>query len=327
MEPSNMKGPFVLGLDIGGTKLAAGVSTLTGEVLGWQRELTRREEGPQAVMARLIEMGRRAVEEAGVPWSEVKAAGIGCGSPLNRHTGVVQSPFHLPDWVDVPVTQMVTEALGVPAFLDNDANAAALGEYRFGAGRGVTNMTYLTVSTGVGGGVILDGRLWQGERDAAGEIGHTAVVWNGRVCRCGRPGCLEAYASGTGIADRAQEAVLAGEASVLTDLAGGVTQITAETVVAAARLGDPLATRLWEETVQILAAGIANAVNVLAVELVVLGGGVTGAGDLLFEPVRKLVRSQVVRPLADVIDVVPAQLGHQVGVLGAAAVALERLAL
>lgn len=322
-----MTGPFVLGLDIGGTKLAAGVSTLTGEVLGWQLEPTRREEGPMAVMARLIDMGRWAIADAGVPLAAVKAVGIGCGSPLNRHTGVVQSPSHLPDWVDVPVTQMVTDALGLPAYLDNDANAAALGEHRFGAGKGVQNMVYLTVSTGIGGGVILDGRLWLGQRDAAGEIGHTSVIWNGRPCGCGRRGCLEAYASGTGIAARAREAVLGGEPSVLTALAGDVTRLTAEHVVAAARQGDPVAVRLWDETLQVLAAGIANAANTLAVELVVLGGGVTRAGDALFEPVRRLVTSQLFRPLPDVVTVVPARLGDQVGVLGAAAVALDRLAL
>lgn len=321
-----MTSPVVLGLDIGGTKLAAGVGTLTGEVLGWQLEPTRPEEGPLAVMARLIEMGRRAIADAGVPLAAVKAVGIGCGSPLNRQTGVV-SPSHLPDWVDVPVTQMVTEALGIPAYLENDANAAALGEHRFGAGQGVRNMVYLTVSTGIGGGVILDGRLWRGERDAAGEIGHTSVAWNGRQCRCGRRGCLEAYASGTGIAERAREAVLAGEASGLTALAGDVSRITAAHVVAAARQGDPVAVRVWEETVQVLAAGITNAANTLAVELVVLGGGVTRAGDALFEPVKRLVANQLFRPLPEVVTVVPARLGEQVGVLGAAAVALDRLAL
>ncbi|NUS04009.1 MAG: ROK family protein, partial [Nonomuraea sp.] len=197
--------PPVLSLDIGGTKLAAGVVTGDGRVHGWQYAPTRREEGPRRVLARLFDLGRKAVAEAGPP--EVAAVGISCGGPLDSAAGVLECPPHLPGWIDVPVGAMAAEAFGVPSVLENDATAAALGEFRYGAGRGTRTMLYLTLSTGVGGGAVIDGRLHRGAAGNGGELGHVTVRPGGRRCSCGRHGCLEAYASGTSIAERAREAL------------------------------------------------------------------------------------------------------------------------
>lgn len=314
---------FILGIDIGGTKLAAGVVTAEGEQLSQDRVPTLASEGPDRVIDRLIDLCRHVVLLSGVPWSQIEAAGVGCGGPLDPHTGVIKEPPNLPGWIDVPLVQRLHDALGVPVFLDNDANAAALGEHHFGAGRGVANMVYLTISTGVGGGIIIDNRLYQGVNGNAGEIGHMSVDYKGRPCNCGSRGCLEAYASGTNIAARAREAVLAGRPSVL---AGNPEKITGETVFEAILQGDEVALQVWDETLEILGAGIASVINIFNPSLVVLGGGITNFGDLLFQPLRRIALSRAMGPLAQVVEIVPAQLGGQVGVLGAAAVALQNVA-
>lgn len=315
---------FLLGIDIGGTKLAVGVLSLTGELVAWDRIPTLAEEGPERVIDRIVGLTRQVVARAGLQWSQVMAAGVGAGGPLDPVAGVVQEPPNLPGWINVPIVERLEQALGIPAYLENDANAGALGEHRFGAGRGIANMVYLTISTGIGGGIIVEGRLYRGENGNAGEIGHMSLVVGGRPCKCGGRGCLEAYASGPSIAARAREAVLAGESSLLVSLAGSPDAITAETVEEALHRGDPVATRIWDETTEILGAGLANVIHIFNPRRVVLGGGITNFGARLFEPVERIALSRVMPALASVVEIVPAELGELVGVLGAAAVALER---
>jgi glucokinase len=326
MTSADKESTFILGIDIGGTKLAVGLVTPQGEQVAQDRVPTQVQEGPDRVIERLIALCRQVVAASGIPWDRVVAAGVGCGGPLDPITGVIMDPPNLPGWIDVPLVSRLQAALGMPVFLDNDANAGALGEHRFGAGRGVANMVYLTISTGVGGGIILGGHLYRGVNGNAGEIGHMSLVYNGRPCNCGSRGCLEAYASGTSIAARAREAVLAGEPSALVALAGSPEAITGESVALALQQGDPLASRVWAETMEILGAGIANVINIFNPSRVVLGGGITNFGDLLFTPVRRIALSRAFGPLLRIVEIVPAQLGAQVGVLGAAAVALEGLA-
>jgi glucokinase len=295
----------VLGLDIGGTKIAAAVVDADGGVHGF---VTAPSDADSSVgVERLFELGRRALAESGL---EVDAVGIGCGGPLDSERGVLVAPLHLPGWRDVPITDLAAAAFGRPAVLDNDATAAAAGEHRHGAGRGTRTMVYLTISTGVGGGVVVDGRLHRGPRGNAGELGHVTVDWHGRRCRgCGRRGCLEAYCSGTSIAERGVEAGL--EAGV-----------TAADVAEAARAGDEIASRVWDETCEALACGITSIANLFEPELVVLGGGVTRTGEQLLGPVREQVAAQVIGPP---FSIVAAASGDAVGVVGAATVAYERL--
>ena len=198
--------PF-LGMDIGGTKLAVAVATADGQVRAHLRDASRAEEGPDAMIERIVGMGQAAIVEAGLEIADIKAIGIGCGGPLDPVRGVVHHALNNPGWIDIPLVDRVEKALGRPAYLENDANAAALGEHRFGAGRGIRNLAYLTISTGVGGGVIVDGRLIHGETGNAGELGHISVRIDGRPCLCGSRGCIEAYCSGTSIADRTREAL------------------------------------------------------------------------------------------------------------------------
>jgi glucokinase len=304
----------VLALDIGGTKLAAGLVDGSGRVHSFQSVPT--PAGSARALDALFLLGRKAVADAGV---EVAAVGIGCGGPLDADRGVLLSPPHLPGWRDVPVADLAAAAFGLPAALDNDGTAAAEAEHRFGAGIGTSHMVYLTLSTGVGGGAVLDGRIYRGATGNGAELGHVVVDRNGRACRgCGGRGCLEAYVSGTSIAERARE--LVDDTSSLST----VEHLTAAEVAAHAVAGDGLAARVWRETVDALASGLVSIVNVVEPELVVLGGGVTRAGDALIEPVRAAVRAAAMTPAGKAVRVERAALGDQVGVVGAAAVAMRR---
>jgi glucokinase len=314
------RGRAVLALDIGGTKLAAGVVDESGRVHSFLVAPTEAERGPRTVLPRLFDLGRQAVTDSGLAWAEVGAVGIGCGGPLDAARGVLIAPLHLPGWQDVPVTAIAEDAFERPAVLENDATAAAAGEHRYGAGTGARNMVYLTISTGVGGGVVVDGRLYRGAGNGA-ELGHVTVDWRGRPCRgCGRLGCLEAYVSGTSIAERAREAVAQNGDSSLASLE----EPTAEDVAAAARAGDELAREVWDETVAALACGLTSIVNVFEPELVVLGGGVTRAGEQLLGPVRDWVRANAMEPAGRSADIVASALGERVGVVGAAAIVYDR---
>lgn len=314
-------GPIV-GIDIGGTKLAVGVATRDGRLLAEARQPTGVTDGPDAVIGRVVELARAVIAEAGHGAGQVTRIGIGCGGPLDPWRGVVLNALNNPGWIDIPLTERISEALAMPAYLDNDANAAALGEHRFGAGRGTANMVYLTVSTGVGGGVIAGGRLLRGENGNAAELGHLTVDAHGRRCQCGSIGCLEAYASGTNIAVRAREALSASAApSRLRTVPSA--DLTAAEVSAAAEAGDALAARVWSETTTLLGAGIASMIHAFNPALVVLGGGVTIAGDLLLDPVRRAVAERTMPWLHEVVRIVPAELGDRAGILGAVAVALD----
>ena len=310
----------MLGLDIGGTKLAVGVVTEDGRTHGVLVEPTRRDEGPDVVIERLFALGERSIEASGL--GSVSAVGVACGGPLDATSGVLIAPLHLPGWIDIPITDLAAARFGVPAFLENDATAAAFGEFQYGAGRGVNSMVYLTVSTGIGGGAILNGQLHRGAAGNGGEFGHVLVRSGGRECLCGRRGCLEVYASGSSIAARAREAVA--ERGADSALAG-LPDIRAEHVVAAADSGDPLARELWDETTDLLASAITDLVNVLEPELVVLGGGVTRSGSALLDPVREAVRRDAMAPAAAAARIELAGLADEVGVVGAAAVALDAL--
>jgi glucokinase len=313
---SRGSGP-ALALDIGGTKLAAALVGRDGSTSGVLVEPTRREEGWPAVVDRLFALGRRALADAGVP--RVSAVGIACGGPLDVDTGTLLSPPHLPGWNDVPIGPLAAHAFGAPFALQNDATACALAEFRFGAGRGTSTMLYLTVSTGIGGGAVVDGRLHLGATGNASEFGHLTVLRGGRECSCGRLGCVEAYSSGTSIAARATELVACGESTVLSRL----DRITAADVSKAAAAGDGVARAVWDESVEMLGTAVTDLVNVFEPDLVVLGGGVTRAGAMLLEPIRAQVAREAMRPAAEAARIALAGLGDRVGVVGAGAVAHE----
>lgn len=311
---------MILALDIGGTKLATAAFAHDGTISGLLIEPTRREEGPDTVLSRLMEMGHRSLQKAGVADNELEAVGISCGGPLDAEAGVLLSPPHLPGWDFVDIGTMTREEFHVPFALENDATAAALGQWRYGAGKGTQTMLYLTLSTGVGGGSIIHGKLHRGAAGNGGELGHIMVQRSGRLCiSCGRGGCLEAYCSGTAIAARAREAVDSGHESTLASLHA----ITAADVSQAAKNGDPLAVELWQETTNLLGQGLTDLTNVFEPELIVLGGGVTNAGSMLIDPVRSIVKTQAMGPAAHACSIVLADRPGLAGIIGAGAIGVE----
>lgn len=307
----------VLALDVGGTKLAAAVLTSRGAPHGTVMAPTRGTEGWRSVLTRLFELGRQAIAASG--FGAVHAVGIACGGPLDPMAGTVHDPPHLPGWTEVPIGPLAAEEFGVPFALQNDATAAAMAEHRFGAGRGTSTMLYLTVSTGIGGGAIVNGTPHLGSAGNAAEFGHITVRRGGRLCGCGRRGCVEAYASGTSIALRARAALAGGARSSLALL----DTVTAADVTAAAEAGDELARAVWTETVDLLGCAVTDLVNVFEPELVVLGGGVTRSGSLLLDPIRQQVAREAMPPAARAAEIVLAQLDQLIGVIGAGTLAQD----
>ncbi|WP_426517434.1 ROK family protein [Diaminobutyricibacter sp. McL0618] len=312
--------PPVVALDIGGTKLAVGVVDSSGAVYGMRVEPTRVAEGPDVTIERLFAMADKAMAEAAVDPSEIAAIGISCGGPMDSVAGLLLAPLHLPGWIDVPITSLASARFGVPAILANDATAGAWGEYRFGAGQGMESLVYLTVSTGMGGGAVLDGRLHQGAAGNGGEFGHIMVKPGGRLCTCGRHGCVEAYVAGSALADRAREMMADGRASILSTLP----ELTAIDVATYAAT-DALAHEIWSEGMELLGVAVTDLVNILEPDAVILGGGVTRSGSILLDPVRDKVLREAMGPAADAVQIVLAGLGDAVCVVGAGAIALDVL--
>jgi glucokinase len=313
----------IAGIDIGGTKIAVGLTETGGRLIALSRFATQLELGPYEIMEKAAREVLRHVDEAG---ARLLAVGVGCGGPLDRERGLILSPPNLPGWDEFPLVELIEKRLGVPALLENDANAAALGESRFGAGRGLGDVVYITISTGIGGGIIIGGKLLHGVGDGAGEVGHITVLPGGPNCGCGERGCLEAICSGTSIARRARERLSAGAASMLREMAASIDQVTARMVAEAARDGDALAAEIWDETVYYLAVGIGNIVNILAPEAVILGGGVSTSGEQLLEPLRRQVRGRVKMLPPEKINILQAALGGDSAIYGALILGEQALA-
>ncbi len=305
---------LVLGLDFGGTKLAAGLVDIAGGmVLARHTVPTPVAGGAVAGLDAMLGMARALLNAAPAP---VNAIGISFGGPVAADARTVRLSMHVAGWENLPLADRVEAALSLPVVVANDGDAAALAEYHFGAGRGVEHLLYLTVSTGIGGGIIIGGRLHRGERAWAGEVGHQVLQPDGPPCPCGRNGCLESLASGLSIARDARRQ-LRGPAGATSTLAAiPPDALTARHVAEAAAAGDDLARTVWNEAMGWLGAGIASAANLLNPGRVVLGGGLTRAGALLFDPVRHVVARRVMDPD---LTVVPAALGDDIGILGGAA--------
>lgn len=316
--------PLLLALDFGGTKLAAAVT------FGGQRSWLAREEAtsPQGAdgprqYALMLQLAHELLADVG---QQPQAIGVSFGGPVDAPAGLLRHSTHVPGWENVPLVEWLEAEFNAPAATDNDGKVAALGEFHYGAGQDTQNLLYVTVSTGIGGGWILNGRLFAGADGMAGEIGHTLVQPNGLPCSCGRQGCLEAEASGLGIAHRAR-AYLAGDevgAQFLLDLAGGdPTQLTAKLVSQAAAGGDRFSQRILADSADRLGRGLSNALNLINPDRVILGGGVTKSGQRWWQIVRQVARANTLPEIR--VDIVPAALGDDSPLWGAVALAQGRL--
>lgn len=306
-----------LALDFGGTKLAAAVAEKgnSRQFQSYRRVLSPENSDAKTDLEMMLSLAREVLDG-----SQATAIGVSFGGPVDATTGTVRLSHHVSGWENIPLRELLEAELKAPTRVDNDANVAALGEYRFGAGRGCRSIFYITVSTGVGGGWILDGRPWRGANGMAGEIGHTVVDPNGPLCLCGKRGCVERLASGPYMAQEAESRLQsqpqAGQ--LLRELAGNnLANITGQLVSQAASQGDALAREVLERGSWALGVGIGNAANFINPELFVLGGGVAKAGELFWQEVRRAAK-QTALPEVE-FEIVSAELGDYAPLWGAVA--------
>jgi glucokinase len=315
----------VLAVDLGGTKIMAAVVLSDGKVLSRNYCLTMADKGPKAVIDRIVFAVNRAVTQAQLKTSEFIGLGVAAAGILDTKKGIVTTSPNLPHWRNVKLCDILAEKLGVVTYIINDASAAALGEHRFGAGRGFDDMIYLTVSTGIGGGIVVGGELYSGADGCAGELGHMTIEVDGPQCHCGNFGCLEALASGWAVAREAKTRINQGEKSSVIELVGGrLESITAETVAVAARRGDQLAANIVRDAANYLGVGLANLVNIFNPELIVIGGGLSKMGNMLLKSARRVLKERAFTLPARTVRLVRARLGSNAGIIGAAAYVFEQ---
>jgi len=315
-----------IGLDLGGTNIKAGVVDQDANVLASLSVPTPGASGPDAVIGAMADAAARVSAKAGVTLDSVEGIGIGSPGPLDFDRGLVLALPNLPGWQNVPLSDRIAAATGRPTILENDANAAAFGEFWAGAGRdpAIHHLVMFTLGTGVGSGLIVDGQVIHGGFNLGGEGGHMIVDAGGRLCACGQRGCLESYASASHTARRAEEAIDRGEPSCLAERRkDGAGNIEAKDVFDAAKAGDAVAERIVQETSKYLAVGCINICRLLDPQMIVFAGGMILAGDYLFDLVRVEFKRQTWQLLDEKVQIVPAQLGNDAGFIGSAAVARD----
>jgi glucokinase len=315
-----MSDRIYVGVDLGGTNIKVGICDEQGKLLQTYEGPTGVEDGPDAVLDRIAQYVKQTVSESPYAWEQVVGVGAGIAGFLDLAERVVVFSGNL-KWKNVAVGRELEERLGLPVRIDNDANVAALGEAWSGAGAGVQHLVCFTLGTGVGGGIIINGKIVQGFRGMAGELGHIKVVPDLEAiqCGCGQMGCVETVSSATGIVRMATDAVERGEATSLSLLE----KITAKDVFDSAKDGDEVAIRIVKRAAYYLAKAMAATAVVLNPQRFIIGGGVSRAGDILFEEIRKVFVQNVPSVLADDVEIVPAQLGNDAGVVGAAGLNLH----
>ena len=309
---------YYLGIDLGGINIAAAVVDEGGQIVGRDSRPTPHASG-EVVADHMAAAARAAAGQAGIPLGEIASLGVGSPGAIDPQAGMVLKWYNLA-FDRVPLSGLLRERLGLEVFLENDANAAALGEYAAGAGRGSASMVAITLGTGVGGGAVLGGKLYTGFNYAGMEIGHFVLEYNGRPCKCGRRGCFESYCSATALIKRTREEMERHPDSLLWQAAGGsLDRVEGRTAFIAMAQGDETARAVVEEYTGYLGCGVASLINILQPEVVCIGGGVSNAGETLLAPVRAIVdREDYARNSLNRARVVRAQLGNDAGIIGAA---------
>ncbi|TGS17795.1 ROK family protein [Mesorhizobium sp. M2E.F.Ca.ET.209.01.1.1] len=309
---------LALAFDLGGTELRGALIGRGGEVVARFSEPTMTEAGSEAVIGRIIALAEKLLNDH--PQAKVIGIGACAPGPLDPKAGIVIGPPTLSGWHNVPMIDILSRQFGLPVRLENDANAAALGEWRFGAGRGAGSLVFVTVSTGIGGGVIADGHIYHGRRGLAAEIGHMTITGEGDRCFCGNVGCFEAVASGTALGRRATRLTAPGDGSQLRRLSNDG-DVSARHVVEAARTGDAAARDLVEAEAKWLGIGFTNLLHLYSPEVIVMGGGLANGFDLLAPGIRATIEERAMQAYRDV-PIVPAELGDRAGLVGAASLIL-----
>ena len=310
-----MEKKYVVGVDLGGTKIYTALVDLEGNIIKEKTVETLAHEGEQAVMGRIVDTINYVID--GTDKDLIKSIGIGSPGPLDVKNGIIIENSNLP-FKNFAIVKTIKETYDLPTYLDNDANVATLGEFMFGAGKGTENMVFITASTGIGGGAVLNGKLFRGSTGNALEVGHMTVATEGPRCGCGNLGCAEALGSGTAIGKRAKEAVLS---NVVTSLKN-YENVTAKEVFKEAANGDRVAKNILNTSLTYLGIAVANTITNFDPEKVVIGGGVVNGGDIVIDTIRNVVEERCMAAFVENCTIEKAVLGGKAGVLGAAALAI-----
>ncbi|MDT8719425.1 ROK family protein [Clostridium sp. 19966] len=308
---------YVVGVDLGGTKICTALSDLEGNIIAKEVVATNAQEGEAAVLGRICDTIEKVIIDGKLKNDDIKSIGVGSPGPLDAKNGIILTTPNLP-FKEFRIVENVKGRFNIPTHLENDANAAAIGEYLFGAGKGTQNMVYITVSTGIGGGAVINGKLYRGSTGNALEVGHMTIQPDGPRCNCGNYGCAEALSSGTAIARQANDAVSRGLKTSLSSY----DKVTSYEVFKEAEKGDKVASFILNKSLNYLGICVANVACAFDPDVIVIGGGVAQGGEIVFETVREVVKNRAIAPMNE-CKVVPAGLGTDAGVMGAIAVAIS----
>jgi glucokinase len=317
-----MSKEYFIGIDIGGTKILTALADNEGKIITKAHNPTEADQGRDVIIDNIKNTIERVIDNSKVTKDEIVKIGLGTPGPLDLKKGRIIENSNL-SWSDVPIVKILEKITGIPVILENDANAAGLGEKFFGAGRGANSIVYITISTGIGGGVIIDNKIFHGKGNAA-EIGHMTLIPDSKFqCGCGNYGCFEAVASGTAIAKRGKEIVKENKTGLIYEYSeGNIDLVDAPLIAAAAREGDQDAIEIYKLTGRLLGVGIANVLNLFDPEIIVLGGGVMHAEDLFMDELKKSLKKRALKSNLKNLQIKNAKLGKDTGVIGAIAVAM-----
>lgn len=308
-----------IGIDVGGTNVKIALVDDNGKIIYSNSVPTYAKMGYEYTVNNIKQAIRDLMKETNTTTSDIEGIGFDFPGQVDCKTGVVKLAPNIPGWVNVPIAQMIEDEFHIPTRIDNDVRCAALGELKFGAGKGCENFICITVGTGIGSGIVINGKVVRGATNAAGELGHIKLQMNGGpICGCGDTGCLEAFASGPAIVAMAQEYIKGGKSTKFREMAaaeGG--EITPYMVAKAAEEGDPVAKRIFEIVGEYIGIGLTSVINLLNPEKVIIGGGVAESGELLLTPIRKTIKERAMVVAGNAVEIVPAQLGNSAGVIGA----------
>jgi glucokinase len=319
-----MKGHYVIAIDLGGTKVRVALVSRDGRILASVRRLSYAGNGRKLVIQNMEKAINSMLEKSGTNINNIKAISMAVAGINDVKRGIVTTAPNLPGWRGVNIRRIISEKFRLPAYLINDATAAAIGEHRLGAGQGYENLVYLTVSTGIGGGIVIGNRPYYGADGAAGELGHMKILANGPKCNCGKEGCLEALSSGSAMTGMAIEAINNGRSTIIKSLSNyDSKKITAEMIADAARQGDGLANDIISRSAYYLGIGISNLINIFNPDIIVIGGGLSGMGNMFLGPAKEVAKKTAFKLPASTVKIVKSKLGDNAGIIGAALYAFD----
>ncbi len=306
-----------IGIDVGGTNVKIALVNDKGKIIYSNSVPTHAELGYEFTVNNIKQAIYDLLKETKLQNKDIEGIGFGFPGQIDFKNGIVRNAPNIPGWVDIPIKQIFEDEFHIPTRVDNDVRCAALGELNYGAGKGCENLICITVGTGIGSGLIVNGKLVRGASNAAGEIGHIKLqMKDGPICGCGDTGCLEAFASGPAIVAMAEEYIKGGKSTKYREIANG-NPLTPYIVCEAAKAGDPVAQRIFSVIGEYIGIGMSGVVNLLNPEKIIIGGGVADAGDFLFNPIIKAIKERAMKISGETVQVVPAQLGNTAGVIGA----------